>query len=129
MATTTKTPAMASLKRIEELAGELVTETVVFSHHFRNAVHRDGVSPEGVSYVDAAYQAGQAALQLLISASIMNTEPWLSADMTEKVQGILRGAVEGRGHETSRALALLMLSHFDELSALAAQFDATGGPQ
>lgn len=128
MKPTTKTPALDTLARIEHLAEELVTETIVFSHHFRAALHRDRLTPEDSPFADVAYQAGQAALHLLIAAAIMNTQPWLSPVVAAKVQEIMRGAVEGRGHETSRALAALMLSRIDELAAIADPYGTTGRP-
>ena len=128
MAITTKTPALDTLERIEALADESLTETIVFSHRLRAALQRNGLNPEGSPFADVAHQAGQAALQLLIAAAIMNTQPWLSPLVAAKVQEIMRGAVEGRGHETSRALAALMLSRFDELEALADRFKTNGRP-
>ena len=126
MAATTKTPALDTLDRIEHLAEELLTETIVFSHHFRAALQRDGLRPEDSPFADVAHQAGQAALQLLIAAAIMNTQPWLSPAVADRLQEIMRGAVEGRGHETSRALAALMLSRFDEFARLADPFKTNG---
>ena len=63
---------------------------------------------------------------MLIAAAIMNTQPWLSPSVAGRIQEIMLGAVEGRGHETSRALAALMLSRFDEFEALADRFTTDG---
>ena len=126
MTITTKTPALDTLARIDELAEQLLAETIVFSHHFRTALRRDRLTPEGSPFADVAYQAGQAALHLLIAAAIMNTQPWLSPSVADKIQAIMRGATEGRGHETSRALATLMLSRLDELAGLADLFQIPG---
>ena len=97
------------------------------SHLFRRALQRDGQRPEDSPFADVAYQAGQAALQLLIAAAIMNTQPWLSPSVAGRIQEIMRGAVEGRGDETSRALVELMLSRFDELERLADVVKTHGG--
>ena len=126
MSRNTLTLALDSLDRIDGLADELLCETLVFSTCLRAAVQRGGFGGDRMLVANVEYQAGQAALQLLLSAAIMNTQPWLSSEVARRLQEIMRGAVEGRGHRTSRALAALMVSRFDELARIAARFDTSG---
>ena len=69
--------------------------------------------------MEVDYRAGQVALQLLTAAAIMNAQPWAEPRIVDRLYTLVTGAVEGRGYETSRGLATLIVERLDELQAIA----------
>ena len=112
-------PALASLTRLEQLVKEVVNETMNFNTQLGIALQRDLLRPEGADLVKVDYRAGQVALQLLTATAIMNIQPWAEPRMTDRLFTLVTGAVEGRGYETSRGLAALIVERLDDLQAIA----------